>query len=478
MSNVDTGLASIKQIGTVTTSALGSATRLTRDLALLNAQPDTTKPQRIQNPTPAVNWYENRRPASYKGVKFAVLTSEALFGRRNAIHEYPFAEKLWVEDIGRSARRITMTGFIMDRDPLLDGKPLDAAVNELINACESNGIGSLYHPTLGTLNNVGLLAPVSIREEWNKGRMVVLTFSFIENGEQTFPSRIIETPQNTQAVAVDTSRKVIDLFTAQSAPNFIEAAAAAVQGVVNTTTSWANKALKLSEDATNIYGMASTVATVLTPQSRSATRREQVRQAAKVLGAAAANLSAATTGEYAAAVQTFVDTVRATSVTSSDALHTFTRLATTDAAPTASGAGVSQSVTDAVTISNALLRRMAVIAQAQATADATFTSYDEAIALLNATTALLDPEILYAGNNGDDAAFSSLRALRAAVVADLKTRGASLAPLQQFTLPSPVPASVAALRLYGDAGRADDLIARAKPKHPAFMPVSFMALSR
>lgn len=477
MSNVDTGLASIKQIGTVTTSALAAVTRLTRDLALLNAQPDTTKPQRIQNPTPAVNWYENRRPAYYGGVAFAVLTSEALFGRRNAIHEYPFAETLWVEDIGRSARRITMTGFIVDRDPLLGGLPLDAQITALINVCETGRQQKLVHPTLGELN-VGLLAPVSIREEWNKGRMVVLTFSFIENGTQTFPSRIIETPQNTQAVAVDASRKAIDLFAAQSAPNFLEAAAAAVQGVVNTTTSWANKALKLSEDATNIFGMASQFAAVLTPRSRSATTREQVRQAAKVLSAAAANLSPATTGEYGAAVQAFVDTVRATSVTGADALHTFTRLATTDVAPTASGAGVSQSVTDAVTVSNTLLRRMAVIAQAKATADATFTSYDEAIALLNATTALLDPEILYAGNVGDDAAFASLRALRAAVVEDLKTRGASLAPLEQFTLPSPLPASVVALRLYGDAGRADDLIARVKPSHPAFMPVSFTALSR
>lgn len=478
MSNVDTGLALIKQIGTVTNSAMGSVTRLTRDLALLNAQPPTVKPQQIQNPPPTVNWYEGRRPASYKGVKFAVMTSEALFGRRNAIHEYPFSETLWVEDMGRSARRITMTGFIMDRDPLLDGKPLDAAVTDLINACESGNIGVLYHPTLGELQNVGLLAPVAIREEWNKGRMVVLTFSFIENGKQTFPSRVIDTPQSTQSIAVDTSRKVIDLFAAKSAPNFIEAAAAAVQKVVNKTSGWADKALKLSQDATNIYGMASQVAQVLTPQSRSATRREQVRQAAKVLNAAALNLSAATTAEYGAAVQAFTYTVRATSVTSDDALHTFTALSTTDAAPTPSGAGVSQSVTDAVTQSNALLRRLAVIAQAQATADATLASYNDAMALLTATTALLDAEIQYAGDNGDDAAFSSLRALRAAVVNDLKTRGASLAPLQQFTLPSSLPAPVVALRIYADASRADELVTRVKPKHPAFMPVAFLALSR
>lgn len=476
--NIDTGLASVKQIGTVATSSIGTVKRLVNDLALLRGAPATPAVGKIQNYVGGPAWFQGRQPAMFRGVKFAVLTSEALFGRRNAIHEYPFRETLWVEDLGRSARRITITGFLLEGDVLLGGQSLDYQIKSLINACETKGEGSLFHPTLGTLK-VGLLAPVAIRETWDKGRMAVLTFSFIENGTQAFPARITETPQNTQDKVIDTSRKVIDLFGQQAAPSLLEGAAQAVQGIVNTTNSWADKAQKLANDATNIFGMASTASAVLTDKSRAATRREVLRQAAKNMADAAARISAANAAtDYPNAVQAFTTAVHNTGETVQDDLRMLTVLATTDPAPAASGAGLSRSVTAAVTYSNNLLRRMAVIAAAQATSLYDFTSYDEAIAVLAQVTSLLDQEILYAGDAGDDAAFVALRSLRAAVTTDVTTRGASLAPLKLFSIPSPTPAPVVALRIYADATRADDLIARVKPVHPAFMPTSFMALAR
>ena len=42
---------------------------------------------------------------------------------------------------------------------------------------------------------------------------------------------------------------------------------------------------------------------------------------------------------------------------------------------------------------------------------------------------------------------------------------------------SPMPSLALAQRLYRDPDRADDLVARAAPAHPAFMPVRFKALS-
>ncbi|EKN4897377.1 DNA circularization N-terminal domain-containing protein, partial [Yersinia enterocolitica] len=34
-------------------------------------------------------WSEHLHPASFRGVPFAVMTAEGVFGRRQAIHEYP-----------------------------------------------------------------------------------------------------------------------------------------------------------------------------------------------------------------------------------------------------------------------------------------------------------------------------------------------------------------------------------------------------
>ena len=40
-----------------------------------------------------------------------------------------------------------------------------------------------------------------------------------------------------------------------------------------------------------------------------------------------------------------------------------------------------------------------------------------------------------------------------------------------------LPALTLAYQIYGDTTRADDLIARADPSHPALMPLAFVALA-
>ena len=83
-------------------------------------------------------------PASFRGVSFGVISASSKFGRRNAVHEYPFRDTPWVEDLGRQARRFSVTGFIVGDDVI---ERRDA----MIAACESSDTGSstLVHPTLG-----------------------------------------------------------------------------------------------------------------------------------------------------------------------------------------------------------------------------------------------------------------------------------------------------------------------------------------
>ena len=105
-------------------------------------------------------------------------------------------------------------------------------------------------------------------------------------------------------------------------------------------------------------------------------------------------------------------------------------------------------------------------------------SFDDAAALRTQITDLLDAEILIAGDQGADATFDALRNLRTAVVRDLTARGANLAQLAEITSPTTMPATVIAQRVYRDSERADELVIQADPRHPAFMPVSFRALSK
>ena len=91
--------------------------------------------------------------------------------------------------------------------------------------------------------------------------------------------------------------------------------------------------------------------------------------------------------------------------------------------------------------------------------------------------AALDSAISDAGDNGDDELYQALQALKAAAVADINARGAAVPELRIVSTPASLPSLVLAHRLYGDIGREAELVSRARPRHPAFMPTSFKALS-
>lgn len=124
-----------------------------------------------------------------------------------------------------------------------------------------------------------------------------------------------------------------------------------------------------------------------------------------------------------------------------------------------------------------LFRRAAVSAAAQASANYQPASTDDAVAVRTQVLAVIDLEITRAGDNGEDGVYTALRTLRASVVSDMNVKGAALPTLVTVETGSPVPSLALAQRLYRDSTRSDELVRRAEPKHPAFMPVEFKALN-
>ncbi len=125
-----------------------------------------------------------------------------------------------------------------------------------------------------------------------------------------------------------------------------------------------------------------------------------------------------------------------------------------------------------------LLRRAALVQLARACAAYQPTSYDDARSLRAAACALLDAEILRAGDAGEDAVYTAFRALRIAVARDLAARGDPLPRLRDVEVIRPLPAAVLAHGLYGDGRRGDELVQKADPVHPLFMPTKLRVLSR
>ena len=136
------------------------------------------------------SWFLQLQPGSWRGVGFVLDAGDTVAGRRVAIHEYPYRDDAWAEDLGKLPRRFSVQAFMVGDDVY---QQRDA----MIDACEQPGPGTLVHPTLGSIECVMLEFQVTDRRE--RGRVVEVQFSFIIAGDVQFPSTMIATGQNVLA---------------------------------------------------------------------------------------------------------------------------------------------------------------------------------------------------------------------------------------------------------------------------------------
>jgi prophage DNA circulation protein len=209
-------------------------------------------------------WAQALRPASWKGVPFGVLGGQIKFGRRNAVHEYPLSDDhpVWVEDLGRAGKRITMTGFLVENSIKYGGGAVIAQRDKLIAACESEGPGQLVHPTLGTMM-VGLL-DAEASEHWEAGRTFEIKFVFLESGKRIFPSQTTSTGGAVTAAASLANAAAGASF--GSAVGGLLGGGASVLGqAVAAASSVAGQVANLAADATSALHMVSALSSALPP---------------------------------------------------------------------------------------------------------------------------------------------------------------------------------------------------------------------
>lgn len=132
------------------------------------------------------DWRLRLQPGSWRGCGFVLDAGETHAGRRLAIHEYPYRDTIWVEDLGKLPRRFNITAFLVGDDVY---EQRDA----LVSACEQAGPGSLVHPTMGTAQCVLLDFVVIDRRE--RGRMVQVSMQFILAAAMMYPGIATDTSQ-------------------------------------------------------------------------------------------------------------------------------------------------------------------------------------------------------------------------------------------------------------------------------------------
>ncbi|MBV2180886.1 MAG: DNA circularization N-terminal domain-containing protein [Castellaniella sp.] len=445
------------------------------------------------------NWQASLQAASFGGVPFGVDSARTRAGRRQAVHVYPFRDEVWVEDMGKLPRQFRIQGFLVEDSLIYGGGGVIAQRNALLSVCEADGTNTLVHPTFGVVGSLACL-DVEIEERKDLGRVFQFTLTLMVSGVRQYPASA-RSAADALTAAADELRAGSLADLARTVVVDIQLGAAVVRsavstalgyyqmavGVVNGVNRVFNAVSTLSGNFGALFGGANTGYSGSNPKAPlGTTAMGLLTVAAAASGAAvaagasmqtaAANI--ADTSAYGNAAAEFVQSVAASAQDPADAVSMLSQLAGYAPQTTvASSSPIGAASTRVQSACAAHLRRVTIASLADAAGTYQPSSQDDAQALQTAVVALIDGEVLAAGDAGDDASYDALRVLRQTVVADMQSRGVDLAPIAAFTFASSLPALVLANRMYRDPSRADGLTQQVAPVHPAFFPQTFRALA-
>lgn len=428
------------------------------------------------------------------GVPFAVLDVRTGAGRRNAVHEYPFRDDAWIEDLGKQARWFEVTGLLVDNSVLYGGGSVQFQRAAMLAAVENSTSLTLVHPTLGEVRNCNALS----FEMFDSVELVGATefrARLMVSGQPQYPNTITGGAGVVMLVDDLNAAALIDF--AQQTADAIAMGAAVAQRVLEVGIGYGLLARRAVADVKRFVGAISTLegqfgryfgggnagfagrksvasATIGALLAADALARDAVSTAADALTKAAPSDPSA----YAAAARGVAESVQKSCADPSDALRVLAPMGAYTVSSSASGAPVAKAIDTAGVAAAALFRRCSIAAMATAATRYQPTSLDDAVAIRGRVTRLIEDEIVAAADRGDDRTFEALRQLRQGIVDDLSSRSEGLAALRDWEFDARLPALALAQRMYRDASRADELVRQVDPMAPNFMPKQFRALAQ
>ena len=383
-----------------------------------------------------MSWFDQLQKGSFRGVEFLYADSDGDLGRRSQVFEYPGRDLPYVEDLGRRARSSSLE-MIVAGPNYMRGRDL------LIEALEKSGPGLLIHPTVGQLT-VSVLDARGPRETTREGGLARFFVRFIESGENRYPTDTVN------------ARRIVE----EKADSAMAAVAEDLQDNLDVSG-----ASFIADDAiAQVEQMASTISKAIDglPEMVAAT---DLMQAIDTLTASAAGLIR-TPIDLAGALQTiwsYLITAVERPVLALAALKSFWGYSPDGSVPLTTPSRIAQS-NNRTSLTKAFTTG-ATIAAARAASAAEYDSQNAADSASQSISEQIDTLSMTAG----DRLYNALTDLRAAVIADLGNRP-GLPHIVNVELAEDTPALVLAHRLYGDAERAGDIVARNRINHPGFIP--------
>lgn len=427
-------------------------------------------------------FFQTLQPASWRNIPFGVTSTSLMMGRKLAVHDYPYTDGVWVEDLGAKGKNFNVIGFIVEGGGAYGGK---GSLKDQILAFEKIalqwGDGIFCHPTLGVRTKM-CLQSLEIEQDLQE-RTASLRFTLVENIVK--PTLMVITNPKKE---VDNNAKAAKKATILDTLLMLKGSVRSYRnGILTKVNRFTTQVRQVIFTATSLVTMITSLpgeigryigSTIPLGQKSDKTVNQLIglgsASRVNVLNEVQKLANAVEDMNIEKIVNSIADTVTSVFNANPDPVQAMNAML-----PLINMPNMPTGTDDAkgYNLLNDLIHRIAVICIVQAASDRQFISYDDAQNTRTLVCKYIDGELKIAGDQGLDSTYNALVNLRTSISRDLTARGGDLAKVEQIEAAASLPSLVWSQRLYQDSKREMELVKSANPIHPAFMPLSFRALS-
>lgn len=406
------------------------------------------------------DWRDSLLDASIGGVPLFVKDVKTTSGRRTAVREMPKRDAPAVEDLGRKARRYSVTGYVIGPNYMADRDAVMAVL-------EGPGPYMFRHPWQGDKSVVlDEGSALEVHESDTEGGWARLSFSLAESGEKDG----LRVTVSTSAALSKASAAVL-----ATAPNVTKnlklhigdvfAAASAAIGKVSSTLMQAKRKVMGALGVADAGRLTDAIADLGSNAGRLLNTPAELLTT--ISGLVAATL-ALVRDQGAEVVATYPGGGKALRVEASlEAAQALATVETVTPAPFPGGP-VNPDAQAAQAAIGKVLKLAAVAHAADLFGVLPLESSQTAAQVLETLGALLEELLL--DPTTDDDMFAALTDVKAGLDAHLAGLAASLPTIQTYTPPASTPALLVAFWLYGDPTRDLEIAGRNRVRDPNFLP--------
>ncbi|WP_338501319.1 DNA circularization N-terminal domain-containing protein [Erwinia aphidicola] len=201
-----------------------------------------------------MSWEEDLQDASFRGVRFDVVTAKDRASKDVARYEYPWIDGGDLDDLGRKPRDTSMTAIFW-------GDDYESRLQAFLKALDARGPGELIHPVFGSMPKMVCLQ-YEVTHEADMVDYASLDLAFTEAGtslpffSQDYPLSQADALFNQVQTALDDARAMMEkalqplrtakkymrkaIYLGNTASNMLAIFRSEISGFVSTSTDFVN----------------------------------------------------------------------------------------------------------------------------------------------------------------------------------------------------------------------------------------------